>query len=492
MATILTTKIQLRNDLKANWELYNPILLAGEFGVELDTNRFKIGNGVAPWNELSYANTNTTQGEINGSVQEQLDALEKELKDSIALHLPLAGGTLTGDLVLADGAKAISETAVDNKISAALASAGHLKREIVDVLPDVTNADENTIYMVKRTNGSLDIDNYAEYMLINGKFEQIGDTSVDLSNYLTKITNAVAGNIAILNADGTLADGFVAAQDIADHLDNDIIHITAQERTNWNTVMNLVGETPVASQIANALVGYEVKKYEITGLPVNCVADYRDKEIRVFCPENTNWTKQNVGANGDSNMYYMTFKAYAPANAASFKEDDAEIISDQTMYTFENNSSAGIDEYGRKYSVVWLALAQYNEATGTWTYFGKNSKKEKYLGWYYTVEWYDNVGNMISSDQIRINLSNEDCHTDIEPYYMAKVVKSISLNGTLLDVVNNKVEINTNSIFKESEEIAINEDSSLIIKQISASKITTEDGTELVLNGGSAQVFSAQ
>ena len=53
---ILTTKIQLRNDTKANWELYNPILLAGETGVENDTGYFKIGDGVHNWKDLSYAN----------------------------------------------------------------------------------------------------------------------------------------------------------------------------------------------------------------------------------------------------------------------------------------------------------------------------------------------------------------------------------------------------------------------------------------------------
>jgi hypothetical protein len=55
MAT-LSTKIQLRNDLAANWALYNPKLLAGEIGVEVDTGYFKIGNNTDFWNDLEYAN----------------------------------------------------------------------------------------------------------------------------------------------------------------------------------------------------------------------------------------------------------------------------------------------------------------------------------------------------------------------------------------------------------------------------------------------------
>ena len=55
MAT-LNTKIVLRNDLAANWELHNPKLLAGETGVETDTGYFKIGDGENLWLDLPYAN----------------------------------------------------------------------------------------------------------------------------------------------------------------------------------------------------------------------------------------------------------------------------------------------------------------------------------------------------------------------------------------------------------------------------------------------------
>lgn len=55
MAT-LNTKIVLRNDIAENWELHNPLLLAGETGVETDTGYFKIGDGEHNWNDLSYAN----------------------------------------------------------------------------------------------------------------------------------------------------------------------------------------------------------------------------------------------------------------------------------------------------------------------------------------------------------------------------------------------------------------------------------------------------
>ena len=48
------TLIKHRRDTKANWAAANPILDDGEPGVETDTNRTKIGNGVSTWNQLGY------------------------------------------------------------------------------------------------------------------------------------------------------------------------------------------------------------------------------------------------------------------------------------------------------------------------------------------------------------------------------------------------------------------------------------------------------
>ena len=48
------TRIQLRHDTATNWTTANPILAEGEVGVETDTNKFKIGDGVTAWNSLDY------------------------------------------------------------------------------------------------------------------------------------------------------------------------------------------------------------------------------------------------------------------------------------------------------------------------------------------------------------------------------------------------------------------------------------------------------
>jgi hypothetical protein len=53
----LSTLIQLRRGTQAAWAAANSVLAQGEPGVELDTNRLKVGDGATHWNGLPYAPT---------------------------------------------------------------------------------------------------------------------------------------------------------------------------------------------------------------------------------------------------------------------------------------------------------------------------------------------------------------------------------------------------------------------------------------------------
>jgi hypothetical protein len=49
--------IQIRRGTAAEWTAANPLLAHGEMGTELDTNQWKIGDGVTQWSGLPYAMT---------------------------------------------------------------------------------------------------------------------------------------------------------------------------------------------------------------------------------------------------------------------------------------------------------------------------------------------------------------------------------------------------------------------------------------------------
>lgn len=165
------------------------------------------------------------------------------------------------------------------------------------------------------------------------------------------------------------------------------------------------------------------KKYEILdAIFANTCINYKDNEIRVLFPQDTNWKLQTNGA--DPNKYYIGFRAYAPEGSVCFKESLDKTITDNTIYYFEGNDFAGKDKYGRQYSIVWLPVASYQD--GSWHYYGSNSSEDKYIGWYYTVEWYDKDQILIDTSLIRINLTNEECHNSDKPYYM-NTIKTSSL-----------------------------------------------------------------
>ena len=54
MAKELNTRIQLKHGLAASWTKSNPVLLAGEMGIETDTLKMKVGAGASNWSALGY------------------------------------------------------------------------------------------------------------------------------------------------------------------------------------------------------------------------------------------------------------------------------------------------------------------------------------------------------------------------------------------------------------------------------------------------------
>lgn len=230
---------------------------------------------------------------------------------------------------------------------------------------------------------------------------------------------------ALENIDSALSNGVIDAYDILFVKDAEGKPYVGWIDKEGNKVIcdDSAEFAELEEKVEAAINEHLVKKYEITSVPEGTLIDYRDKEIRVMCPADAKWVKQNVGSTGNANMYYMAFKAYAPQGAVGFKEGDRGVIIDE-MFDF-NGDFAGTDEHGRNYSICWLALASYDANSDTWTYFGKNSSTSKYIGWDYVVEWYDVNGVVIASDCVRINLSNENCHSSIKPYYLNSAIEEV-------------------------------------------------------------------
>ena len=70
----MANRLQLRRGGAQEWANSNPTLAQGELGIELDTGRFKIGDGVTAWNTLTYERpVESTSNTANTLVQRDAD-----------------------------------------------------------------------------------------------------------------------------------------------------------------------------------------------------------------------------------------------------------------------------------------------------------------------------------------------------------------------------------------------------------------------------------
>jgi hypothetical protein len=64
MPLTITADIQNITNNKIAWEISNAILKAGQLGFAIDSNNFKIGDGIHKWNELSFPNRQELEAAI--------------------------------------------------------------------------------------------------------------------------------------------------------------------------------------------------------------------------------------------------------------------------------------------------------------------------------------------------------------------------------------------------------------------------------------------
>lgn len=162
------------------------------------------------------------------------------------------------------------------------------------------------------------------------------------------------------------------------------------------------------SVVAATMVAH---KYEVIPFE-GAIINYSDNEVRVNTQhvDVNKLPQQNAGDGSSNNYYYMTFRAYAPADATSVVEGQSDKMDTE-------HSTLAVDAYGRKYTTIWAAIA--NKVNGAWSKFGDKSTSDKYLGFYYNFHWY-NGDQLIGMDKVRVILTNDACHNDLVPDAVAR------------------------------------------------------------------------
>lgn len=200
------TTIKLRRGTAAEWTTANPILAAGEMGIETDTRKFKFGDGVAAWNTLAYASAeggggtgdvtaagdntftgnNTFTGEVNLngiSIAENL-TVNRNLTSSGEINAVSikTTGLRSDDIQTTTNKKYLTEADVDNQTI-----------QVVDgkLHANLDNIPEPNLFKTPLVNSIFDITNISDL--------PIGETIINTSCYPTDYAKPYFG----INTDNT-------------------------------------------------------------------------------------------------------------------------------------------------------------------------------------------------------------------------------------------------------------------------------------------------
>ena len=221
----MANRIQLRRGGAQEWSNSNPILAQGELGIELDTGRFKIGDGVTPWNTLRYERPiESTSNTANTLVQRDTDGnfaaatITATLIGNASTSTRLASSRqiqVTGDLTgseLFDGSQNISIDATLNLLSSLPhhdntdSSSGTYTKVVVDAKGRVTNGSIPSTLADYNLNGTVEGQSAQAYdldLVALAGLTTTGFISRTASNTMaTRTITGVTGKINVNNGDG--------------------------------------------------------------------------------------------------------------------------------------------------------------------------------------------------------------------------------------------------------------------------------------------------
>lgn len=163
--------------------------------------------------ENGYTGTKEEYAKVLTDIPKVINSIEEEPTEG-SKNLITSGGvwqaidnvhTTINNQIKSSIVDNLESLAVDKSLSAnqgrilkeMIANLANLQIEIVDQLPSI--GETNIIYLVKKSGSAPDI--HDEYVFVDGKWEKIGDTEIDLSNYYTrdevddKLTGFGAGDV---------------------------------------------------------------------------------------------------------------------------------------------------------------------------------------------------------------------------------------------------------------------------------------------------------
>jgi hypothetical protein len=207
----MATRMQQRRGTASQWTTANPVLAAGEIGFEIDTNKFKMGDGINQWDDLDYFASADAIADLIDGAPELLDTLNElaaAIGDDPNFANNLANAFAEADLAVlaaaqqdadlkANAAIESSNAYTDNAILNEESARANAIAEHADVTIDVHGI-SNTLALAYLA----DIETYVDG--VSGDFEPVGTAANTVAdhNALTSNVHGIANTLALIKNSG--------------------------------------------------------------------------------------------------------------------------------------------------------------------------------------------------------------------------------------------------------------------------------------------------
>ena len=458
-----------------------------------------------------------------------LKANASDVADSLALKANVA------DVYTKEEVYTKSE--IETYVASEIGSAGHLNREIVEALPEVAEADVDTIYMVKKTGGLVDRDHYEEYMVINGAWEMIGDTFVDLSNYVDNDTlNTEIGVIeaaielkadaetvnAALELKANAADLEAANAEIAKKADAETVNSALDLKANAAEVNAALDLKANKSEVESAL-DLKADKSQVEQDIANAVAPLAiqaEMEAALALKANVADVEADMALKADKTEVEAVSKALedheAAAEQATALKADLSYVNDELAKKADKADTLagyGIGDAYTKTEVDTALLLKASQQDHN-ELVDEVNKKANAADVFAKGETYSRqeIADLIaditggeSAADVLANLNtykgeNDERVANVENRVKAleeadddNIIETVKVAGIALEVADKAVDIPAATaavygVVKLSSEVGVDNAGALEVKSLNVNKLAQTTGEWLILNGGTAAI----
>ena len=432
----MTTRIKLRRDTAANWTTGNPILAAGEPGLESDTGKIKYGDGVSRWNVLEHSGGDQLVNEGSITVQTgDADRWLVRLRREDQINNPQWVGVVVTSTNYDSEGNAIVAAAIDLQddgvVIAKFDTAGELVwKKSVGVVNDshylesnvvidsadniifAVNPDDSSTKYIIKMNGETGAIMFCESFVLNDSFT-VRAIAVDNSNniiiggnFYFPSSDENIGFVAKLNSTADtivwqrslmVDSGFSNVNCLEVDFSNNIIaagHAEVEHTVNGNTTTDTVMLVAKITSIGGlgwqkSIALDDINGGTVTGVSLDSVGNIYATGTYVVPSGENLWDGPVSNAVVIFKMTTLGVVAWdrrVGPGGCSWVGVSTAVGDDGDLYlyasTYERRRAGEVDE-SLGYWNATLALARYNKSTGAvvWQSYFDNPNSQEFPGY---------------------------------------------------------------------------------------------------------------